>query len=70
MLDSEIAKTIPLAKRIYAGPREGCVREKCYEAHGSIHIKWMNSCFERVLADGRGVANALVESSRPLFVFR
>jgi hypothetical protein len=43
MLDFEIAETIPLAKWGHARPHEECVREEYYEAHGSIHIKWMDS---------------------------
>jgi hypothetical protein len=54
MLDFEIAKMILLAKRGHAGPHEECVREESYEACGSIHIKWMDSNNERVLADIRG----------------
>jgi hypothetical protein len=60
MFDFEIAEMIPLAKRRYAGPREECVREECYEARGSIHIKWTDSRFERVLANDQGAANGLV----------
>jgi hypothetical protein len=51
MLDFKIAETIPLGKRGHAGPHEECVREECYEARGSIHIKWMESRIERVLVD-------------------
>jgi hypothetical protein len=51
MLDFEIAETIPLEKQGHAGPREECVREECYKAHGSIHIKWTDSRIKRVHAD-------------------
>jgi hypothetical protein len=60
MLDFDIAEMIPLGKRVYVGPREECIREECYTACGSIHIKWMDSCIERVRANGRGAANGLI----------
>jgi hypothetical protein len=60
MLDFEIVEMIPLEKRRHAGPREDCVWEECYKARGSIHIKWTDSCFERVHVDGWGVANGLL----------
>jgi hypothetical protein len=36
------------------------IHEECSQAHESIHIKWMDSCIERVHADGRGAATGLV----------
>jgi hypothetical protein len=60
MLDFEIAETIPLGKRRHAGPHEECVREECSQSHESIHIKWMDSRIERVLADSREATNGLV----------
>jgi hypothetical protein len=55
-----MAEMIPLAKREHAGPREECVQEECYKACGSIHIKWMDSCIERVLKDDQEAANKRV----------
>jgi hypothetical protein len=60
LLDFEIAKTIPLAKRRHAGPHEECVREECSQARESIHNKWTDLCIERVLADCRGAATGLL----------
>jgi hypothetical protein len=60
MLDFEIAETILLAKQRHAGPRKECVQEEFSQAHGSIHIKWTDSCIERVLAVGQGAANGLI----------
>jgi hypothetical protein len=57
MLEFEIADMIPLVELGHAGPREECVREECYEARESIHVKWMDSRIERVLADSLGAAN-------------
>jgi hypothetical protein len=60
LLDFEIAEMIPLAKRRHAISPKECVRKECSQACESIHIKWTDSCIERVLADGRGAATGLV----------
>jgi hypothetical protein len=60
MLEFEIAETIPLAEWGHAVPRKECVREECYEARKSIHIKWMDSSIEQVHTDSRGAANECV----------
>jgi hypothetical protein len=60
MLDFEIAEMILLVKQRHMVPSEECIREEFYEAHESIHIKWTDSRIERILADGRGVANGLI----------
>jgi hypothetical protein len=60
LLDFEIVEMIPLVKRRHVGPRKECVREECSQDHESIHIKWMDSRIEWVLADSQGAATALV----------
>jgi hypothetical protein len=60
MLDFKIVETIPFAKRGHMGPREECVREECYEANGSIHIKSTDSRIKQVHADDQGAGNERV----------